>query len=61
LDDIQSGSFAREWMLENSAGQPSFKTMRRLAAAHPIELVGEKLRGMMPWIAEKRLVNRSRN
>jgi ketol-acid reductoisomerase len=61
LADIQSGRFARDWVLENKAGQPSFKAMRSLAAAHPIEEVGEKLRAMMPWIAKNRLVDRSRN
>jgi ketol-acid reductoisomerase len=61
LDDIQSGRFAREWVLENAAGQPSFKALRRRAAAHPIEEVGAKLRAMMPWIAENRLVDRSKN
>src|SRR5512134_3468543 len=61
LEDIQSGRFAKEWMLENAAGQPSFKALRRRAAEHPIEQVGERLRGMMPWIAEKRLVDKSRN
>jgi ketol-acid reductoisomerase len=61
LADIQSGRFAREWVLENAAGQPSFKALRRRAAAHPIEEVGEKLRAMMPWIAENRLVDRTRN
>jgi ketol-acid reductoisomerase len=61
LDDIQSGRFAKEWMLENAAGQPSFKTMRRRAAEHEIEAVGQRLRGMMPWIAANRLVNRQRN
>ena len=61
LDDIQSGRFAREWMLENLAGQPSFKALRRRAAEHPIEQVGERLRAMMPWIAEKRLVDKSKN
>ena len=61
LDDIQSGRFAREWVLENVAGQTSFKAMRRRAAAHPIEEVGERLREMMPWIAEKRLVDKSKN
>jgi ketol-acid reductoisomerase len=61
LDDIQSGRFAKEWMLENTAGQPSFKAMRRRAAEHDIEQVGEKLRAMMPWIAEKRLVDKSKN
>ena len=61
LDDIQSGRFAREWVLENVSGQTSFKAMRRRAAAHPIEEVGERLRDMMPWIAEKRLVDKSKN
>ncbi len=61
LDDIQSGRFAKEWVLENTAGQASFKAMRRKAAAHPIEAVGEKLRTMMPWITERRLVDKSKN
>ena len=61
LDDIQSGRFTKEWMLENAAGQPSFKAMRRRAAENDIEKVGEKLRAMMPWIAENALVDKSRN
>ena len=61
LDDIQSGRFARDWMLENRASQASFKAMRRRAAEHPIEQVGEKLRAMMPWIGKNRLVDKSRN
>ncbi len=61
LADIQSGRFAREWVLENQAGQTSFKAMRRRAARHEIETVGEKLRAMMPWIAEQRLVDKSKN
>jgi ketol-acid reductoisomerase len=61
LDDIQSGRFARDWVLENAAGQASFKAMRRRAAEHEIEQVGEKLRDMMPWIKERRMVDRSRN
>ena len=61
LDDIQSGRFTKEWMLENAAGLPSFKAMRRRAAEHPMEAVGEKLRAMMPWIAEGRLVDKSKN
>ena len=61
LADIQSGKFARDWVLENKAGQPSFKAMRAMSAAHPIEEVGERLRAMMPWIAKNRLVDRSRN
>jgi ketol-acid reductoisomerase len=61
LDDIQSGRFARDWVLENNAGQPSFKAMRRAAAEHDIEKVGVRLRAMMPWIAQNRLVDKTRN
>ena len=61
LDDIQSGRFTRDWMLENKARQASFKATRRRNAAHPIEEVGEKLRGMMPWIGANRLVDKSKN
>jgi ketol-acid reductoisomerase len=61
LDDIQSGRFAREWVLENVAGQPSFKAMRKCAAEHDIEQIGEKLRAMMPWIAKNKLVDKARN
>ena len=61
LDDIQSGRFVKDWMTECSAGQPSFKAMRRRAAEHQIEEVGEKLRGMMPWISENALVDKSKN
>ena len=61
LNDIQSGRFARDWMLENRVNQPSFKAMRRRLAEHPIEKTGEKLRSMMPWIRQGALVDRSRN
>ena len=61
LADIQQGRFARDWVLENKAGQPSFKAMRAAAAAHPIEDVGARLRAMMPWITKNRLVDQSRN
>ena len=61
LDDIQSGRFASEWMQENAAGQPSFKAMQRREAEHPIEEIGKKLREMMPWISEARLVDKSKN
>jgi len=61
LDDIQSGRFARDWVTENVAGQPSFKAMRRRAASHPIEEVGTKLRAMMPWIGANRLVDKAKN
>jgi len=61
LDDIQSGRFVTQWMNECQAGQPSFKAMRRRGAEHQIEEVGEKLRAMMPWIAENALVDKSKN
>lgn len=57
LDDIQSGRFVRDWMLENKAGAPSFKATRRIQAEHPIEDIGKKLRAMMPWIEKNKLVN----
>jgi ketol-acid reductoisomerase len=50
LDEIQSGRFAREWILENQAGRPVFNALRRQSAEHPIEAVGAQLRAMMPWI-----------
>ncbi|MEX2158047.1 MAG: ketol-acid reductoisomerase [Dehalococcoidia bacterium] len=50
LREIQDGTFAREWILENQAGRPQFLAMRRMNAEHPIEQVGEELRGMMSWL-----------
>jgi ketol-acid reductoisomerase len=61
LDDIQSGTFADEWMTEHRCGQPHFRELRREASKHPIEDVGTKLRSLMPWLASDRLVDRSRN
>ncbi len=61
LEEIQTGRFAREFILENQAGAPTLKAMRRLAAEHPIEQVGQRLREMMPWIKAGRIVDRSRN
>ncbi len=61
LKDIQSGRFVRDFMLENKAGQPSFKATRRIEAEHPIEQVGEKLRAMMPWISKNKLVDKASN
>src|SRR4029079_3567765 len=49
LDDIQSGRFTKDWMLENRVNQTSFKATRAKLAEHPIEQVGAKLRAMMPW------------
>jgi ketol-acid reductoisomerase len=50
LKDIQEGTFAKEFILENKAGQPRMKRLREIEAAHPVEEVGKKLRGMMSWI-----------
>ncbi len=61
LEDIQNGRFARDWVLENQAGAPSFQAMRAKMSSHPIEEVGEKLRGMMQWSKSNRLVDRSKN
>jgi ketol-acid reductoisomerase len=54
LGQIQDGTFAREWILENQAGRPSFNALRRLNAEHPIEEVGSELRGMMAWLKKSR-------
>ncbi|WP_177169031.1 ketol-acid reductoisomerase [Allochromatium warmingii] len=61
LTEIQTGQFAKEFILENQAGAASMKAMRRLGAEHQIEDVGERLREMMPWIREKKLVDKTRN
>jgi ketol-acid reductoisomerase len=61
LENIQSGRFVRDFMLENQAGQPSFKATRRRESEHLIETVGKKLRDMMPWISKNRLVDRTVN
>jgi len=61
LDDIQTGKFVKDWMLENRVNQTSFKSMRAKNAAHPIEEVGAKLRAMMPWIKQRAMVDKSRN
>jgi ketol-acid reductoisomerase len=61
LARIQSGEYAREFILENRAGAPMLLSRRRMTAEHPIEVVGEKLRAMMPWIKKNKLVDTSRN
>ena len=53
LREIQTGQFAREWILENKAGAPAFKASRRLERKHPVEQVGQKLRSLMKWIDAK--------
>jgi len=61
LARIQSGEYARDFILENRAGAPMLLSRRRMTAEHPIEVVGEKLRAMMPWIKKNKLVDQSRN
>ena len=61
LKDIQTGEYAKSFILENRAGAPTLLSRRRLNAEHPIEIVGEKLRAMMPWIKANKLVDKSRN
>jgi ketol-acid reductoisomerase len=61
LTDIQEGRFVRDWMLEVSAGKPTFNAIRRRDAEHPIEEVGARLRAMMPWISKNKLVDTARN
>jgi len=61
LERIQSGEYAKEFILENRAGAPMLLSRRRMTAEHPIEIVGEKLRAMMPWIKKNKLVDQSRN
>jgi ketol-acid reductoisomerase len=61
LKDIQTGEYAKSFIIENRAGAPTLMSKRRLTAELPIEVVGEKLRAMMPWIKKNRLVDQSRN
>ena len=61
LARIRSGEYAKEFILENRAGAPTLLSRRRMTAEHPIEVVGEKLRAMMPWIKKNKLVDTSRN
>ena len=61
LTRIQTGEYAREFILENRAGAPTMLARRRMTAEHSIEQVGEKLRSMMPWIRKNQLVDQSRN
>ena len=61
LKDIQTGEYAKSFILENRAGAPTLLSRRRLTAEHPIEQVGEQLRAMMPWIKKNKLVDQSKN
>ena len=61
LTRIQTGEYARDFIIENRAGAPMLNARRRLTAEHSIEQVGEKLRAMMPWIRKNKLVDQTRN
>ena len=61
LKDIQEGRFVKDFMLDNAAGNPELKSHRLIEGEHPIEEVGNKLRGLMPWMKECQLVDKSKN
>ncbi len=61
LREIQSGAFAKEFILENRSGNVQFRALRKQGKSHPMEEVGAKLRNLMPWLKEERLVDRSKN
>lgn len=61
LSEIQSGAFAKEWIEENRKGRPNFNALAKKGEGHPLEEVGRKLRGMMPWMKTQKLVDRSKN
>ena len=61
LAEIQSGAFARDWMKESRNGRPRFQQLEAKGREHPIEQVGSRLRGMMPWLSERRLVDKAKN
>lgn len=61
LTEIQDGSFAKEWILENQANRPVFNALSKAGENHPIEAVGAGLRDMMPWLKEKKLVDKEKN
>ena len=61
LDEIQTGKFVRDWILECKSGQLNFKAEKRIQSEKKIEIVGQKLRSMMPWITSNKLVNKNKN
>jgi ketol-acid reductoisomerase len=61
LEEIQSGEFAREWVLENQANRPVYNALLKRGEEHPIEEVGKNLRGMMPWLQKDKLVDQKKN
>ena len=50
LEEVQNGTFAKEWILENQAGRPVFMALRKMEAQHPIVAIGDRLRSMMSWL-----------
>ncbi len=61
LKEIQDGSFAKEWILENMSGRPVFNALTKKDEEHLIEKVGKRLRAMMPWLSQEKLVDKSKN
>ena len=61
LENIQNGEYAKQFILESKSGAPTLLSRRRLMSEHQIEVVGNQLRAMMPWIRENRLVDQSKN
>ena len=61
LEEIRSGKFATEWMLENKASKPSFNALTRNGEEHQLERVGNRLRSLMPWITKNKIVDKSKN
>jgi ketol-acid reductoisomerase len=61
LAEIQDGSFAREWILENQANRPVFNALAKAGEEHQIEITGKKLRQMMSWLSQGQLVDRKKN
>jgi ketol-acid reductoisomerase len=61
LNEVQTGKFAKEFILENQAGTPYMKAERRISQEHQIEVVGKQLRSMMPWISKGKLVDKDKN
>lgn len=61
LEEVQSGKFAREWILENKANRPVFNALTKRGEDHPIEKVGARLRAMMPWLSKEKLVDKEKN
>ena len=61
MKEIQTGVYAQEFLLENQTGATKLNAMRRIGSQHQIEIVGGKLRDMMPWIKKNKLVDQSKN